>query len=173
MNSVRPILALSLALFALTALDASAQMRGGTGRAARPAAARAASAASETSRVNAPEEVIEELRQDLHLRPDQARAWDDYIGKVEAMRLDIARENQRSRSDPGTNALKRIDRSVEVAQDRLAALEEIAAAAKKLYALLDAPQQQIADARLAAVIPAAFENAAARGAPPRTRPEGR
>jgi hypothetical protein len=51
------------------------------------------------------------------------------------------------------SALKRIDRSVDAARNRLAALEDIADAAKTLYTLLTPDQLAVADPRLAALVP--------------------
>ena len=51
--------------------------------------------------------------------------------------------------------LQRLDHAVDVARNRLTAVEDIAAAAKKLYAGLTPEQQSIADPRLATAIAAA------------------
>jgi len=47
---------------------------------------------------------------------------------------------------------QRIDRAVDVARDRLTAVEDIALAAKALYANLTPPQREAADPRLANLI---------------------
>jgi len=48
--------------------------------------------------------------------------------------------------------LQRLDRTVDLARNRLTAVEDIALAAKSLYAMLTEEQQKIADPRLANII---------------------
>jgi len=156
--------ALLAALALAAASDASAQ---GRGRGARGGAEKSGQARD--LKVDPLEETIEELRVDLKLAPEQQPAWDSYVDKVRALVLDIARERARAADlAKERGALKRIDHTVDVARDRLTALEDIAAAAKTLYGKLTPDQQRIADPRLAALVPAVYGVQAARpGAPPR------
>ena len=108
-------------------------------------------AAAET-RVDMLEQVIEELRVDLKLSPAQMPAWETYAGKVRALAGDISRSRFQMPAGSETNALQRLDRSVDAARNRLAAMEEVSDAAKVLYASL-APEQRVrADPRLATVV---------------------
>lgn len=90
-------------------------------------------------------------------RPKPVRIW---CGKaiMDAERItayadDISRERDRGQSDAPANSLAQIDRTVDLARNRLTALEDIASAAKTLYGALTAEQKKIADSRLASLIP--------------------
>ena len=135
----------------------------GPGGDARTAAPRSM---DQESRVDLFEATLHELREDLKLTPAQQGAWDAYEGKVRALAADLKRERNRRLQQPEEQktALQRIDQMVDVARNRLAALEEIADAAKALYASLTPEQRAIADARLASAIPTANESMA-RGMP--------
>ena len=98
-------------------------------------------------RVDALEVTIEELREDLKLTAEQEPAWQSYVDKVRALAGDLARERGR-RPAPGS-VPQQIDHVVDAARNRLAALEDIAQAAKELYAKLTPGQQPAADPRLA------------------------
>ena len=106
-------------------------------------------------RVDLFEETLHELRQDLKLTPAQQSAWDSYEAKIRALVADMKRERIRrmQQAEEPKTALQRIDQMTDNARNRLAALEEIADAAKSLYAVLTPEQKTIADARLASVIP--------------------
>jgi hypothetical protein len=69
------------------------------------------------------------------------------------MASDIARERNRGRANAQSDPVQRIDHSVDVARDRLTALEDIASAAKTLYASLSPDQKSAANPRLATIIP--------------------
>jgi len=97
---------------------------------------------------------LELLRVDLKLAPNQESSWKTYADKVSALAADMSRERVRVQSTLQMKSLQRIDQSVDVARNRLTALEDIAAAAKTLYAHLAPEQQSLADARLATTIPA-------------------
>jgi protein CpxP len=93
------------------------------------------------------------LRMDLKLAPDQESSWKAFADKVIALATDILRERNRAQATLQMKSMQRIDQSVDVARDRLTALEDIAAAAKTLYAHLTPEQQALADARLATTLP--------------------
>lgn len=91
------------------------------------------------------------LEEDLRLAPGQQSAWQTYSEKVRALAADIVRERTRTPAGTQMNALQQIDRAVDVARNRLTALEDVAAAAKTLYTGLTHSQQSIVDARLATI----------------------
>lgn len=93
------------------------------------------------------------LREDLKLTSVQQPLWDAYADKVSALAADISRERGGLRATLQLKALQRIDQSVDMARNRLTALEEIASAAKALYGRLAPEQQALADARLATTLP--------------------
>lgn len=99
------------------------------------------------------EQTIEELRIDLNLQPTQVPAWETYVSKARLLAGDIARDRVLTSASTQSSALKLIDRSVDAARNQLAALEEVADAAKAFYALLTPEQQALADPRLAALVP--------------------
>jgi hypothetical protein len=180
MAAAKCLFACSLALaMALPALDASAQfgggMRGGRGGsvgADRQRANKDPNPAARASTADQVEILLQELQEDLHLIPDQQGAWQSYADKVRAMASDVARERGRAQANAQLNSTQRIDHAVDVARNRLAALEDIAAAAKMLYAGLVPQQQTVADARLAAVVSAAAGEAPPAGAAQRTARQG-
>ena len=96
---------------------------------------------------------LELLRTDLKLTPDQAPLWKTYADKVSALAADMSRERGRMQATLQMKALQRIDQSVDVARNRLTALEDIASAAKALYSRLTPEQQSLADTRLATTLP--------------------
>ena len=98
-------------------------------------------------RVNMLEVTAHELHEDLKLTPVQEPLWDSYLEKVRALGNDVARE--RVQLPSGRTVSQQIDRVVDMARNRLAALEDIAQAAKDLYAKLTAEQQPAANPRLA------------------------
>ena len=105
--------------------------------------------------------ILAELQQDLKLTADQQAAWDAYARNVEALASDVARERSRTKEVMQMKVLQRLDHIVDVARNRLTAVEDIAAAAKKLYAGLTPEQQSIADPRLATAIAAAAASGSA------------
>jgi hypothetical protein len=123
-------------------------------------------------RVNALEVTAHELHEDLKLTPVQEPLWETYLEKVRALGNDIARE--RTRGTLGSNLPAKIDRVVDTARNRLTALEDIAQAAKDLYARLTPEQQPAADPRLANLMamPLAQQGGGPGGPGGRQRPSG-
>jgi hypothetical protein len=103
--------------------------------------------------------ILAELQEDLKLTADQQAAWDAYARNVKALASDVARERDRTKEVMQKKVLQRLDHAVDVARNRLTAVEDIAAAAKKLYAGLTPEQQSMADPRLATAIAAASGSA--------------
>jgi hypothetical protein len=97
---------------------------------------------------------LERLREDLQLLPSQQAAWKAYAESVTAFADDITRERTRDQPNTVQTPIERIDRMVEVARNRLTALEDIAAAAKALYSTLTPEQKESAATRVVTLIPA-------------------
>jgi len=114
---------------------------------------------------------LEMLRADLKLAPEQEASWKAFADKVSALAADISRERGRLQAITQMKALQRIDQSVDVARNRLTALEDIASVAKALYGRLTTEQQSIADARLATTLPTVTAAGAAGFSGPRDRPQ--
>jgi len=91
---------------------------------------------------------LELLEEDLRLLPDQRAAWKTYRERV----LRLAEDTQRAyRTALGGDMLapQRLDKLVDIARDRLTAIEDIVDAGKQLYAVLMPGQQAVADRRMA------------------------
>jgi len=161
----RKLFGLSFATLSLAAGGALAQTGGrGKGR------DRGGDKAGAREPANMLEVTLHEFHEDLKLSPAQEPAWLAYEDKLRALEADIARERRQSAQ---MGVLLRIDRAVDVARDRLTAVEDIAIAAKTLYGRLSPEQQETADPRLANLIslPFGFGTAAGAGAEraPRSR----
>ena len=87
----------------------------------------------------------------LELTPKQTVLWENYATSVGALISDQVRHEVQVLSKP--TALQQINAKTEVVRNRLAAMEEITARARALYASLDNGQKKIADQRLAGTIP--------------------
>ena len=98
-------------------------------------------------RINMLEATAHELQEDLKLTPVQLPLWETYLDRVRALGNDVVRE--RTQRPAGRTVTQQIDRIIDVARNRLAALEDIAQAAKDLYAKLTLEQQASANPRLA------------------------
>ncbi len=165
MKSFRNVMALLLVAFlGGWAGQSSAQFGGGPGRGSggppgdgpggRPGA-RGPVMASGSHLIASMEQQLDNLRFQLKLRPDQEPAWLAYQEKVGALVADQLRPEAQERGEPG-NALRQIDRKADVVRNRLAALEDIADAARHLYGRLDERQQRLADRLLATTVPALY-----------------
>jgi hypothetical protein len=120
---------------------------------------------------------LDELRLQLKLRPEQERAWQAYQEQVGALMSDQLRPPKQAAGRKPGDAVHQIDRKVDVVRDRLAAMEDIADAARGLYDQLDAQQRTLADRALAATVPALYSGLGDRehsgGGTPADRPDGR
>ena len=127
---------------------------------------------------NSPEQVEDRLgllEEDLRLSAGQSAAWQSYADKVKALAADIGRERARDPLNAGpANSLQQIDHAVDIARNRLTALEDIAAAARTLYDNLTPQQKSVADPRLATIVSAATSGASGaasvRSGRPRSQP---
>jgi hypothetical protein len=151
--------ALSIAALALYASGALGQL----GRRSR-SAGEGREKAGGREPVNPIEVTLHEFHEDLKLSPGQEAAWEAYVERIRALMSDIARERvQRDKAPIGV--LQRLDRVVDMARDRLTAVEDIAISAKALYAQLTPEQQRVADPRLANIMAIPLAAGVARGAP--------
>lgn len=152
---------LSAIAFVFLASESLAQFRGGgpgrgergAGRAGAAGATKNPDQAVRPARADLFEQLLENLQDDLKLSREQMNAWASYADKVRALASDIARERQRGEATMKMNVLQRVDHSVDVARDRLTAMEDIASAVKALYAVLTPEQRLTADPRLATLVP--------------------
>ena len=163
-----------IVLLAMLSAQASAQyggMRRGGGPASDGERARpdAAMRRDEMPTMGANDQVqmqLNQVRSALRLAPEQAPGWQVYENKVVALLEDLRRGVVQPQ---GAGALKQIDARVDVVRNRLTALEEIAEAAKKVYASLNDEQKTVADRMLPGTVPALYSGPT--GMPP--RPGGR
>jgi hypothetical protein len=73
------------------------------------------------------------LEEDLKLTPTLLKSWEPYAERVRAMAADVMRERAPAQSLAPPTAMQQMNRTVDVARNRLTALEDVAAAAKTLY----------------------------------------
>lgn len=104
--------------------------------------------------VDETQQSLSETAAALHLTPRQQVLWDTFQTRIGDLMADQIRGYIDTPS--GRTAVQQIDSKVDTVRNRLAAMEDIADAAKALYASLDQKQKEIADLRLAAAIPALY-----------------
>ena len=119
--------------------------RGGKERARREGGPDQASAANRLA------DALGEFHEDLKLTAEQQPAWERYARAVESLQQDVVRERARAKMLDGMDLTQRLGHMVDVARDRYAATEDIAAAAKALYAALTPEQQPLANPSLAGI----------------------
>ena len=108
------------------------------------------------------------LEEDLHLQPAQLALWDSFAGKVRAYAGDLARARARAMTAPAggsTSGVQLIEQAADAARNRATALDDVAGAAKTLYAGLTPEQKMLADARIATIITPQARAAAASNLP--------
>ena len=109
------------------------------------------------------------MEEDLQLRADQRAAWQTCEEKIIAYAADIGREQtRRLPGDATLSSIQQIDHTVDIARNRLTALEDIASAAKTLYGTLTVQQKSVIDPRLANIV-SSISNPARGGGPPRPK----
>jgi hypothetical protein len=107
---------------------------------------------SEATRLSANDQIRMQLtntRLALKLSSEQNPAWQSYEDKV----IGLISEQPQS---PGDGAVKQIDRNAELLRGRLAAMQDLAYAAKDLYAILSDDQKAVAERMLGATVPPAY-----------------
>lgn len=121
---------------------------------------------SGVTRISANDQIrlqMTDFRLALKLAPEQNPLFDAYQSKVFDLLSDLSRGGSTPSEEP---APKQIDRKVDTVRNRLAAMEELSDAAKKLYAALNDEQRKIADRMLAGTVPTLYSglpDAAQRG----------
>jgi hypothetical protein len=139
----------------LVAADATAQF-GGSGRRGMRMDKGGQSAAGRPAAQENVTDVVEYrlalLQEDLNLTRDQESGWATYEDRVKALATDISRERGRAQSTISMNAVEETNHAVDIARNRLTAWEDIATAAKALYAGLTPQQKLLADQRFPSIV---------------------
>ena len=158
-----PIRLLLALLLAFASAQAQAQFGGGRhGGSGSGSRQNAGSEPSEVTRMTPNDQVrmqLNSVRSALRLSPEQNAAWQAYEDRVIELLEDMARVAE---PPAGEGALKQIDRKVDVVRNRLAALEDLSDAARKLYASLSSDQKIVADRMLPGTVPALYSGQAVR-----------
>jgi hypothetical protein len=114
---------------------------------------------------------LAEAQRRLAITPEQSPAWERFSDSVGQLITDMSRFE----ADPiSATAMQRVDRRVDVARNRYAALESVADSMQRLYAVMTPEQRAIADRMLAGALPGLYEGTPfSTGAPePATAPGG-
>lgn len=150
---------LAIALASLVASPVFAQFGGPGGMGGPPGrppgnASECRNPPADSVAVQNPMQKLDSLRYQLRLTPEQEKRWGTYQRRIEAWIEDMSRPQDKAGAAPAS-AIGRIEARVDQARNRLTALEDIAEAARALYASLDARQKELADRLLADTIPTA------------------
>jgi LTXXQ motif family protein len=97
---------------------------------------------------------LQEVKRRLKLQAAQQPAWESFAKRAQALMEDQMRGIARP-IDP-EDAVHQINRRVDVVRNRLAAMEDIADAAKQLYSSLSPDQRKVADELLPTAVPALY-----------------
>lgn len=114
--------------------------------------------ASGASIVDQTQSLLQEVADDLKLTPRQVVLWERYQEKIGALMADQLRLEFSSARR--LTALQQVDARVATVRNRLAAMEDVAEAARVLYEALDPEQKKIADLRLPATVPPLYSGLA-------------
>lgn len=101
---------------------------------------------------------LRDTAEELKLNPKQLPLWENYQEKVGALMSDLLRIAPYRPGNQG--ALQQIGNKVNTVRNRLAALEDVAEAAARLYESLDEGQKKVADRRLAQTVPTLYSGLA-------------
>ena len=93
------------------------------------------------------------LESQIQLNPTQQTAWQAYQEKVGRMMADQGRQ---SATPEDWDALKKIEQKVDTVRNRLAAMEDVADAARRFYQTLTPDQKKQADNLLPPTLPALY-----------------
>lgn len=88
------------------------------------------------------------LKDDLKITPSQEKDWQDFAGKATEIGNRAIAAREKIREKPEQTVPERLDQRTQFMKQRLADMEQISAAAKKLYAALTPEQKAIADKEL-------------------------
>jgi predicted naringenin-chalcone synthase len=97
---------------------------------------------------------LAQLQEDLKLTREQEPAWAAYEERTLALAADVARERTRVQAAVSVNAMEQVNHAVDIARDRLTAWEDIATAAKNLYATLTPQQKSLVDQKFPSIVSA-------------------
>jgi hypothetical protein len=97
------------------------------------------------------------FEEDLKLKPEQNDKWQSFAKMTLAYAGDLARERARSMrstssGDAPTNALQHVRETVDAAQNRLAALQDVESSTRAFYQTLTSEQKTLADSRIPTII---------------------
>ncbi|MDB5809814.1 MAG: hypothetical protein JWN94_1936 [Betaproteobacteria bacterium] len=177
MHDIRKlIVCLLVVLISASAFDVMAQFGGGMrgrsgGSRSQGGVPRGESPGGGNDAANVLDYRLESMQEDLKLTPVQQRLWDAYAEKVRALGGDIVRERDRTKTPTVTplTAPQQMAHALDVARNRMTALEDIAASANALYDNLTPEQKLLADSRVASLVPFISINAPASGVPERAQ----
>ena len=112
---------------------------------------------------------LHEFHEDLKLTGEQEPLFERYAEAIRALARDVQRGRSAAVAAAKLEVLQRVERNVDAMRNRLAAVEEIADAARALYARLRPEQQATADPRLATLmlVPMNAAGGDSRKPPPR------
>ena len=156
MSSLRSLL-VSLAL--LTAFGPAQAQFGGSRHGGMGGGSRQGSGGDDlpgVTRMSANDQIrmqLTDARLAIKLTPEQNSAFQAYEDRVLGLLSDLGRGMPPVQEG---DALRQIDARVDLARNRLAAMEEISEAAKKLYAVLTPEQKSAADRTLPGTVPALY-----------------
>lgn len=94
---------------------------------------------------------LDQLEDALKLTPEQRPVWNAYADKVVKLMDDVARSRLPA-APAQSDTPAQFARLTDVARNRLAAIEDISEAGRKLYPLLSKEQQALADRQLVAML---------------------
>lgn len=114
---------------------------------------------------------LSDVERRLSLNARQQVAWERYREAIGALMADQYRMDPRPLAT--ADAVKQIQRKVDVVRNRLSAMEDIAEAAGALYAVLDPEQRKVADRMLPGTVPALYSGLASNGGAGSSGGEGR
>jgi hypothetical protein len=171
MISGKPLaIAIALLAFALGAADGHAQFRGSQGgifggsRGASRDHQRDGQESRNSRRPQVDDDSYEQveyrlslLEEDLHPQAEQRATWERFAATVHAYASDLARARARATMHPadaanGGSGIRAIEQAADAARNRATALDDIAAAAKALYAMLTPDQKTLCDQRIGTIV---------------------
>lgn len=99
------------------------------------------------------------LQVDLQLTPEQGPLWKAFVDQLVTLASDMARQRSRLHSASAvategleTHSVKRIAMAVDIARNRLTALEDVEASSRALYQSLRDDQKTLANTRMGVVL---------------------
>ena len=112
------------------------------------------------------------LEEDLRLTDYQQKSWVPFAERVRALAADIARERAPSQSFAPPTAMQQMNRTVDIARNRLTALEDVGGVARTFYDGLSPAQKMLVDTRFASIIAPLSGNAPEVAGKSQQQPDG-